>query len=264
MIRALQFVGGATVNLLADVGEMSRLAATAASRVVVGPFRGQPFRLRATVLQAVKAGNHSLSLVALICFMVGMIIALQSAYQLEKLGSINLVAGLVAISVTRELAPLLTAIVVSGRFGSAVAAELGTMKVSQEIDALTVMGIDPISYLVVPRLLALALALPCLTIFADVVGILGGLAVSVSALEMGSRGYIALTFDSLVLQDIYVGLVKALAFALIIGLVACQQGLQVRGGAEEVGQATTASVVRSIVLIIVADLFVTAVFYVRS
>jgi phospholipid/cholesterol/gamma-HCH transport system permease protein len=180
------------------------------------------------------------------------------------MGAARLVASLVAISITRELAPLLTAIVVAGRFGSAIAAELGTMKVSQEIDALTVMGIDPVSFLVVPRLVALALTLPCLTIFADVIGILGGLVVAVGVLEMGPSGYITLTFDSLVLEDIVTGLVKSLAFAGIIGLVGCHQGLKTTGGAEEVGHATTAAVVRSIVLIIGADLLVTALFYVRN
>ena len=116
------------------------------------------------------------------------------------------------VSFTRELAPLLTAIIVAGRFGSSIAAELGTMKVSQEIDALEVMGIDPASFLVVPRLLALLIALPCLTIFADVVGILGGLIVGVGGLGLGAGGYISDTFSALRLQDIYAGLVKAVAF----------------------------------------------------
>jgi phospholipid/cholesterol/gamma-HCH transport system permease protein len=174
------------------------------------------------------------------------------------------VASLVAISVTRELAPLLTAIVVAGRFGSAIAAELGTMRVSQETDALIVMGIDPVSFLVVPRLVALMITLPCLTVFADVVGILGGQLVAVTVLEMGVGGYAALTFDALVLEDILTGLVKSVAFAAIIGLVGCHQGMNTRGGAEEVGRATTASVVRSIVLMICADLFVTAIFFLRG
>jgi len=230
----------------------------------VGPFRGERVRARATVAQAVRAGVDSLPLVALICFLVGMIMALQSAYQLRDLGAMDLVAGLVAVSMTRELAPLLTAIIVTGRVGSAIAAELGTMKVSQEIDALLVMGLHPVSFLVVPRLVALVVTLPCLTIFADVIGILGGQAVAVVGLGMGADRYVALTVDAMVLEDVYAGLVKAAAFAGIIGLVGCHEGLKTSGGAEEVGRATTTAVVRSIVLIIVADLFVTALFYVRG
>ena len=250
--------------MLADTGAIWRLVVAASSRFALGLLRRERIRSRATILQMVRAGYSSLPLVTLICFLVGMIMALQSAYQLRQLGATDLVPSLVAISITRELAPLLTAIVVAGRFGSAIAAELGTMKVSQEIDALTMMGIDPVSFLVVPRLTALIVTLPCLVVFADVVGILGGLTVGTGVLGIGSGRYVSLTFDALVLQDVITGLVKAVAFAGIIGLVGCHQGLQTRGGAEEVGRATTTSVVRSIVLIIGADLFVTALFFVRG
>ncbi len=261
---ALRRVGGSATGLVGDAGALWRLAASAFDRFALGPFRGDRVRWRATMIQTVRAGNRSLPLVSLICFLVGMIIALQSAYQLRELGAMDLVASLVAVSVTRELAPLLTAIIVAGRFGSAIAAELGTMKVSSEIDALVVMGLDPVGFLVVPRLVALLIALPCLTVFADVVGILGGLVLSTTVLGMGMGGYVADTIDALVLQDVYTGLVKATAFAAIIGLTGCHQGLAVRGGAEQVGQATTASVVRSIVLVIAADLFVTAIFFLRG
>lgn len=260
----IRSAGAATLNLLADTGAVWRLCVSALSSAVIGPLRGERIRLRATMAQGVLAGFDSLPLVALITFLIGMIMALQSAYQLAQLGALDLVPSLVAVSMTRELAPLLTAIIVAGRVGSAIAAELGTMRVSQEIDALTVMGIDPVSFLVVPRLVALAMAMPCLTIFADAIGIFGGLLVSVSVLGMGANGYLMLTADSLVLQDVYTGLVKALAFATIIGLVGCHQGLETRGGAEAVGKATTTSVVRSIVLVICADLFVTALFYARG
>jgi len=261
---ALRALGGSTRNLLADSGGLWRLAVEAGSQALVAPFSGGRVRLRATLRQALRAGNESLPLVGLICFLTGMIMALQSAYQLRQLGALDLVASLVAISMTRELAPLLTAIIVAGRFGSAIAAELGTMRVSQEIDALTVMGIDPVSFLVVPRLVALTLTLPCLTVFADVIGILGGQLIGVGVLDIGGRHYVELTFDAPVLDDIYTGLVKALAFAAIIGLIGCHQGLGTRGGAEEVGRATTRSVVRSIVLVIGADLFVTALFYLKG
>lgn len=264
LISAARYLGRSTLNLLGDTGGMWHLARGATARLCLGLVRREPIRARATIDQAVLSGYNSLPLVGLICFLVGMIMALQSAYQLRQLGALELVPALVAISVTRELAPLLAAIIVAGRFGSAIAAELGTMKVSQEIDALTVMGIDPVSFLVVPRLAALIVVLPCLTIFADVIGILGGLVVSVGVLGLGSSLYVSRTVDSLVLQDIFTGLVKAVAFAGIIGLVGCHQGLSTHGGAEEVGRATTAAVVRSIVLIIGADLFVTAIFFLRG
>jgi phospholipid/cholesterol/gamma-HCH transport system permease protein len=261
---AARYLGRSTLNLLGDTGSMWHLARGATARLCRGLVRRERIRGRATIEQAVRSGYNSLPLVSLICFLVGMIMALQSAYQLQELGALELVPALVAISITRELAPLLAAIIVAGRFGSAIAAELGTMKVSQEIDALTVMGIDPVSFLVVPRLTALIIVLPCLTVFADLIGILGGLVVSVGMLGLGSNLYVSLTVDALVLQDIFAGLVKAVAFAGIIGLVGCHQGLSTHGGAEEVGRATTAAVVRSIVLIVGADLFVTALFFLRG
>lgn len=265
MLRpGLRLVGHSTLNLLADIGSMGRLAAASTSHLMRALRRREKLRARATLQQIVRAGYSSVPLVALLCFLVGMIMALQSAYQLNQMGAMDLVPSLVAVSISRELAPLLTAIIVAGRFGSAIAAELGTMKVSQEIDALTVMGIDPVSFLVTPRLSALLVSLPCLTVFAVAIGILGGLAVSVGALGIGAERYVSLTFDAMVFDDVLTGLVKAAAFAAIIGLVGCQQGLQTDGGAEEVGRSTTASVVRSIVLIVAADLFVTTIFYVRG
>jgi phospholipid/cholesterol/gamma-HCH transport system permease protein len=264
MFNTLRFAGDSTLNLLADSGALWRLASSTATTLGRGLARRERIRSRAAIEQILRAGYGSLPLVVLICFLIGIIMALQSAYQLRSLGAIDLVPNLVAISMSRELAPLLTAIIVAGRFGSAIAAELGTMKVSQEIDALTVMGLDPVSFLVAPRILALMVSLPLLTVFADVVGILGGLTISTLTLEIGPSRYMAMTIDALVLQDIFTGLVKSVAFAGIIGLIGCHQGLSTRGGAEEVGRATTTAVVRSIVLIIGADLFVTAIFFVRG
>lgn len=256
----LAWLGRTTRDLVGDVGGLSRLAWSSTARFVTGPWRGG-MRLAPLADQAVRAGVESLGLVALICILTGMITALQSAYQLQQMGASMLVADLVAISMTRELAPLLTAVIVAGRFGSSIAAELGTMKVSEEIDALEVMGIDPLDFLVVPRLVALLVTMPCLVLYADVMGIFGGFVVATGVLDMGWGGYLGRTMDALVLQDIYTGLVKAVVFAGIIGIVGCYQGITTRGGAEEVGRSTTTSVVRSIVLIVMADLFVTAIFY---
>lgn len=248
---------------LAETGRMWRLAVAAVRQAVVGPFQGQPFRWRATIDQVIRVGNQSLSLVALIAALIGIILALQSAYQLRQLGATHLVANLVAVSVTRELAPLMTAILVAGRAGSAIAAELGTMRVSEEIDALEVIGLDPVDFLVIPRLVALLVAVPCLTLFADLIGILGGCLAGVAALGLSAGAYTADSLSALVLEDIFGGVIKAIVFGGIIGLVACQRGLGTRGGADEVGRSTTTTVVRSIVLIIAADLFVTAVLFVR-
>ena len=260
----LQRVNNAAVGLLADTGALGRLAAESFNRMLLGPFRGNRLRFRSTIAQVVEAGYQSLPLVALIAFLSGMNVAFQSARQLEDIGAASLIANLIAISVTRELAPVLTAVIVAGRFGAAIAAELGTMKVSHEIDALTVMGIDRISFLVVPRLLSLIISLPCLTIFASVTGILGGLVVAFGILGLGATGYLTDSLDALSMEDITVGLIKAFLVGVIIALVSCQQGLQTSGGAQQVGRATTIAVVRSLVLIIAADLFVTALFYVRG
>ncbi len=259
----LRRFGVASQHLLADVGRHYLLATKVAERVFVGPWRGERVRLKETLVEVYRAGNESLPLVALISVLVGMILAMQSAYQLQQMGAERLVAQLVAVSVTRELAPLLTAILVAGRVGSAIAAELGTMKVSQEIDALTVMGIDPIGALVVPRLLGLMVAVPCLTLFADLVGILGGCGVATFLLGQSASGYLMDSVHALQLEDLWGSVLKAFTFGCIIGLVGCHQGLETRGGSGEVGRSTTGSVVRSIVLIIVADLFVTALLYVR-
>lgn len=265
MVRGtLRHSGALLLKQLAETGRMWSLAVATGRQLVVGPFRGQSLRLRETVRQTIRVGNQSLSLVALIAALIGIILALQSAYQLETLGATHLVANLVAVSVTRELAPLMTAILVAGRAGSAITAELGTMAVSEEIDALEVMGISPVDFLVLPRLLALLVALPCLTIFADLVGVLGGCLAAVAVLGLGAGAYLTDTGAALVLEDVWGGVVKAFVFGGIIGIVACQRGLGTRGGADAVGRSTTVTVVRSIVLIIAADLFVTALLFVRQ
>ncbi len=261
--ETLRRSGATLLEQLAETGRLWRLAVTAAKQTLAGPLRGKPFRLAETIRQVLRAGNESLPLVALIAALMGVILALQSAYQLRQLGALHLVADLVAVSITRELGPLMTAILVAGRVGSAITAELGTMKVSEEIDALIVTGIDPISFLVVPRLVGLLVALPCLTLFADLVGILAGCGVGVLALGLGAGGYLSDTIAVLELEDLWGGVLKAFAFGAIIGLVGCQQGLGTQGGANEVGRSTTTAVVRSIVLIIAADLFVTTLLFVR-
>lgn len=227
----------------------------------ISPFKGKAIRVRASISEMVKVGYNSVPIVAVISLFVGIILALQAAYQLKKVGALIYVADLVGVSLTRELAPILTAIIVAGRSGSAFAAEIGSMKAAEEVDALVTMGINPIRFLVVPKLIALMIMLPALTLFADFIGILGGFLLSVTELGIHPYNYFQQTVSALVMTDVVTGLVKALAFSIVITIVGAYEGFKVEGGAEEVGRRTTASVVASIFLVIVFDLFFTTLFY---
>lgn len=229
--------------------------------LVIAPFRGKKIRWHSTFEQMVRIGVDSLPIVGMISFFIGLIMAMQGAYQLEQFGVVIYVADLVGVTITRELGPMLTAIIVAGRSGSAIAAEIGTMKVGEEIDALRTMGLNPIGFLVVPRILALMIVLPCLTILADLIGIGGGFFIAVFSLKIPFIAYLNETITALVMKDLTTGLIKSFFFALIIGLIGCYQGFSVKGGAEGVGRSTTASVVISIFLIILADVAFTALFF---
>lgn len=240
---------------------MARLSVETFGEAVMAPWRGRKVRARSTVEQIVRIGYESIPIVCTIAFFVGLILAMQSAYQLKRFGATIFVADLVAVSIIRELGPLLTAIIIAGRSGSAIAAEIGTMKVSEEIDALRVMGLNHVNFLFVPRMIALLIVLPCLTILADAVGIFGGYLLSIATLDFSSTRYLNQTASALVMKDLVTGLVKSGFFALIIAVVGCYQGISTTGGAEGVGKATTSSVVTAIFLIIAADVFFTALFY---
>lgn len=211
--------------------------------------------------QFVKVGLESCPLVFLTSIFTGIVIALQSSYQMQKLSVEIYIASLVALSVVRELGPVITGLVVAGRVGASVSAELGTMNVTEQIDALESMATDPVEYLVVPRFLALLLMLPILTVYADIVGILGGFLIGVTKLNIGVNQYLRLTFEALSMKDIYCGFTKPFVFAIIIALISCQEGFLTKGGAEGVGRATTRTVVNTFVLIIMADCLVTAFYY---
>ncbi|MDZ7262626.1 MAG: ABC transporter permease [candidate division KSB1 bacterium] len=259
--RILGATGRKALFFLRHVGGMSRLISDSLYWTLVAPWKGKGLRWKSTVEQMVRVGVTSIPIVTLIAFFVGLIIAMQSAYQLERFGATIYVADLVSVSITRELGPLLTAIIIAGRSGSAIAAEIGTMKVSEEIDALRTMGFHPVKFLVVPRLLALMIMGPCLTIIADLVGILGGFFIALFALKIDFTRYFLQTIEALVLKDLITGLIKSFFFAIIIAKVGCYEGFIVEGGAEGVGKSTTASVVASIFLIITADVVFTAIFY---
>ena len=220
-----------------------------------------PFRSRQIYDQMVKIGVDSLPIVTLTNFFIGVVLAFQSAYQMRRVNAEMYIPSLVSISICREIGPVITALVVAGRVGASIAAELGSMKVTEQIDALETLAAQPVKYLVVPRFLALFAMLPLLTVYADMVGMIGGYTVSVYKLGLSSALYIRMTFDPLVLKDIFTGLFKTLVFATIISIVSCFEGMRVEGGAEGVGKATTRAVVVSFVLIIVSDAFFTVIFY---
>ncbi len=208
-----------------------------------------------------RTGADAVPIVLLINFLVGFVMAFQGAVQLKQFGANIFVADLVGLSVTRELGPLMTAIIVCGRSGAAFAAELGSMQVGEEIDALRTMGLGPMRYLVLPRVIGLMLVMPLLTLLADLVGILGGLAVGLMSLDLTVAGYVLETKHALRSWDVYSGVLKSVVFALAIGLISCQQGLATSGGAEAVGRRTTASVVVILFTLILLDAGFTLFFY---
>jgi phospholipid/cholesterol/gamma-HCH transport system permease protein len=220
-----------------------------------------PLRWRATVQQAYQIGVLSLPLVALTTLFSGMVLALQSAYQLKLFSGEQFVSDLVALSTTREIGPVFTAMMVAGRVGASMAAEIGTMKVTEQIDALKSLATNPVHYLVVPRFLATVSMLVVLTLYSDLIGIVGGYIVAVFKLGVSSYIYINRTITVLVLKDVLTGLIKAFCFGILISVVSCYYGFKARGGSEGVGQATTMAVVVSFILIIVFDTFFTALFY---
>lgn len=220
-----------------------------------------PFKSFRALSQANRIGPGSFIISAMVAFFVGMIIALQMAYQMVQLSAEIYIPNIVALSLTRELAPVLTALIVAGRIGAGIAAEIGTMKVTEQVDALQAFAVNPVKYLVVPRFLALLLMLPVLTMFADMIGIWGGYLICVNKLHISHEMFWKMVFSSLAIKDIMTGLVKTVFFGMIIAIVGCHQGLMVKGGAEGVGKATTTAVVRSFILIIMTDCLITFVFY---
>jgi phospholipid/cholesterol/gamma-HCH transport system permease protein len=253
-------VGAATGRSVAYIGGLAQIFGRSLRLLFFSPLKRDRMLQRA-VHEAMAAGVGALPIVSLITFFVGIIIALQGAYELQRIGAMQLVASLVAISITRELGPLVTAIVVIGRSGSAFAAEIGTMRVTEELDALKTMALDPVAFLVLPKVLAMAVMLPCLTILADLMGVLGGALFAVIGGGFTFGGYLIATQDALMARDITSGFVKSLVFGMVITAVGCQEGFSTGAGAEEVGRSTTSAVVISILLVILIDLVFTALFY---
>jgi phospholipid/cholesterol/gamma-HCH transport system permease protein len=260
-VEFVRKVGAAVLHGLDYVGSLTILAAKAAYFTFIGPFHGRPIRFQRSTSQAMEAGVRALPILSLITFFIGLILALQAAYELRRFGAMSFVASAVALSMTRELGPLITAVIVIGRSGSAFAAEIGTMKVTEEIDALETMAIDPVGFLVAPKFVAMILMLPCLTIWANFMGILGGSLFGVWKADFTFERYITASLEALFLRDVVTGLIKSFMFGITITAVGCQEGFNTGGGAEQVGRSTTKAVVVSIFLVILVDLIFTMLFF---
>ena len=261
-MNVFEDIGGAIVQNFAYVGGLSEQfwsGVRALPRVL--PMIGKRGRWQAAIRQMAAIGVAALPMIAIMAASTGMILALQGAAELRRFGALRYVIDLVAVGFTRELGPLLTAIVVSGRSGSAFSAEIGTMMVTSEIDALRTMALDPVEFVLAPKYLAAIVMVPCLTIMCSLFGILAGAGFMYLSTKMTLGIYVKYVLDSILLRDVLGGLIKSLAFATIIVHVGCMEGFKVRGGPEAVGRSTTSAVVRSTFLVILADLFFTAFFY---
>ena len=217
-------------------------------------------RWRPILFNIRSAGVDALPIVAVLSFLLGIVVAYQAADQLRQFGANIFVADLVGLSMLREFAPLITAIIIAGRSGSAYAAQIGTMAVTEEIDAMRTLAIAPLEVLVLPKVLALVIALPLLTVFADVLGVFGGMVMARAQLGVGFADFLDRFAKAVSLTSYLVGIAKAPVFAAIIAMVGCFQGLRTRGGADSVGRQTTRSVVQGIFLVIVADALFSIVF----
>jgi phospholipid/cholesterol/gamma-HCH transport system permease protein len=229
--------------------------------LALAPFRRGILKPSDLIHQMVAIGTRAVPMVALTAFSIGFTLAMQASNELEKLGATMFVPDLVSLSLLRELGPVLIAVIVIGRSASAVTAELGTMKVSEEIEALEVMAIDPVRFLVVPRVAAMMVMLPVLTVFGNCIGMLGGWTVCNGFLGIGTAQYIVRTVAAADTWDLYSGLIKSVAFAWLVSTIACRCGLAVEGGAAGVGRSTTASVVRCLLTMLVANAVLTAIFF---
>jgi phospholipid/cholesterol/gamma-HCH transport system permease protein len=261
MTSVLSYIGRNTLEFIRYLTGLAGLSKEAGYWTFVAPFKGRALKWKNSIHQMVLVGIDSIPIVAMISIFIGLVLALQGAYELKTYGATYLVTALVGVTMTRELGPLMTAIIIAGRSGSAFAAEIGTMKVAEELDALEVMGLNQVRYLVVPKYLAMIIMMPCLSLISDLSGIVGGALFEIFQLDQSVSTILVHNQEALVMRDIWTGLVKSIVFGIIIAEVGCYEGFSVQGGAEGVGKATTSSVVVSIFLVIFADVIFTAIFY---
>ena len=258
MIKLLASIGAAFLGFLAAAGRLVIFAGMALATAF-----SPPFYPRAVLRQMVDVGYFSLPVVGLTAIFTGMVLALQSYTGFSRFAAEGAVATVVVLSVTRELGPVIAALMVAGRVGAAMAAEIGTMRVTDQIDALTTLSTNPLRYLVLPRLIAGLVTLPLLVVVADIIGVFGGYLVGVYRFGFNPSAYLARTQQYLETSDVVSGLVKAAAFGFIVALMGCYHGYYSRGGAQGVGQATTAAVVSASILILFFDYAITQALFVR-
>ncbi|MDM7946872.1 MAG: ABC transporter permease [Oceanibaculum nanhaiense] len=258
MIRVLRTIGAGFLEFLASVGRIMLFALTAVSHC----FR-PPFYFRLIGRQMIDIGYYSLPVVGMTTLFSGMVLALQSYSGFARFSAEGAVATVVVLSITRELAPVLAGLMVAGRVGAAMAAEIGTMRVTEQIDALTTLSTNPFKYLIVPRVLAATLMLPVLVAVGDVIGVFGGYVVSIYNLGFNPAAYIKSTIEYLEFVDVFSGLVKAAAFGFLIALMGCYHGFKSRGGAQGVGAATTNAVVSASILILISNYIITTLFFAK-
>jgi len=251
--QATEHLGAYARTMIGFFGEVAGAARRALRKPSIVDWRSLPSLIT-------RAGTDGVPIMMVLNFLVGFVLAYQSSALLETYGANIFVADIVGISITRELGPLMAAVIMSGRSGAAFAAELGTMRVSEEIDALRTMGFSPVPYLVLPRMIALAIAAPVLALLADIMGVFGGLVVGITSLDLTAHGYIAELRTAIVASDVWTGLVKSVGFGLAIAFIGCQQGLSARGAASGVGRSTTATVVYCLFTIVVLDTLFTIFF----
>lgn len=262
--RFLAYTGRWIIGFLESLTDLIYISGMVLQHVFVLPFRGEPLRWEKIFHELDEIGVKSLSIVILTSFSIGLILVFVLAKQLQPLGAETSVPSFVTLVLTRELAPLLSGMVLAGKVGASITAKIGTQKVNEEILALEIMAIDPVGYLVTPKVVAAVIMLPCLTVIADVVGLFGGFVVGTFGLGIDIDRYWVNTIHALTKSDIFVGLLKSLIFGIIISMIGTYQGITVEGSSQEVGHATMMSVMTSMILIIVADAIVTGVFYAIS
>ena len=253
----IESVGRRTLNGIEELGYVFSLFVASLYWLAMGRWRKQPVRVATTFKEIMMIGIAAIPILSILCFAVGVMLAIQSIATLKTFGAESKVVIGIALSVTREFSPLIVSILIAGRSGSAITARIGTMHESQEIDALRVIGINPVRYLVTPVLLAMLVAVPCLTILGDFMGLFGGAVFTSLDLGMNLTTYAERSLDVLTVDDVRQGLVKSVIFAIIIAMIGVSNGFMVKGGAEGVGRATTRSVVLSISFIVLADMIFT-------
>ncbi len=256
MLDIFSAIGGYILNFFAALGRLSRFAGRAVMHCFTPPFF--PSQL---MRQFIDIGYYSLPVVGLTALFTGMVLALQSYTGFTRFNAEGAIAGVVVLSITRELSPVLAGLMVAGRVGAAIAAEIGTMRVTEQIDALRTLSVNPFKYLIAPRVIAATLTLPILVLIGDVIGVYGGYVVSIYSLGFSPAGYLSQTWDTVTQIDVVSGLWKAGAFGFIVSIMGCYHGFNSARGAQGVGAATTNAVVSSSILILIFNYLITQIFF---